>query len=308
MTLVLTVTGRESIWLLADRRLSYGNRAPKDDARKVMILETTDGIAILGYAGLGATAVGTEPADWMSAVLRGQNLSLEQSLGVLADAMKRQFPKHLVKIPKNRIACHHFLISAFLGNESKLYTIKLVFAPDRKNYYFRYTSWHVEGSESVKPRPPRLGLAGTGGLFLDKQTHWRRRLFDLVRANEHRQISAQAVADHLARLNYQVHLDIEDKSVGPNCLVVWRYRKDIGIHRGGGAHQFYTGTTRDKNSPALPTIAGGMDVEAIAKTMMPFLQKRFENMRTEELPDQVYVDQMNEKLADLPDKPDEELR
>lgn len=52
----------------------------KDDARKVMIPETTDAVAILGYAGLGATALGTEPADWMSNVLRGQNLPLEQSL------------------------------------------------------------------------------------------------------------------------------------------------------------------------------------------------------------------------------------
>ena len=70
MTLVLTVNGPETIWLLADRRLSYEGRSPKDDARKVMFLETTDGVAILGYAGLGATARGTEPADWMSAVLR----------------------------------------------------------------------------------------------------------------------------------------------------------------------------------------------------------------------------------------------
>lgn len=73
MTLIMAVTGPESIWLLADRRLSYADHSPKDDARKVMFLESTDGAAILGYAGLGATARGTEPADWMSAVLRGRN-------------------------------------------------------------------------------------------------------------------------------------------------------------------------------------------------------------------------------------------
>lgn len=73
MTLVLTVTGRESVWLVADRRLSYIGNRYRDDARKVMFLDTTDGVAILGYAGLGTTALGTEPADWMSAVLRGRN-------------------------------------------------------------------------------------------------------------------------------------------------------------------------------------------------------------------------------------------
>jgi hypothetical protein len=86
VTLIVTVNGPESNWLLADRRLSYWGRPPKDDARKIMFLETTDGVAILGYAGLGATVLGTEPADWMSAVLHGRNLPLEQSLGVITDA------------------------------------------------------------------------------------------------------------------------------------------------------------------------------------------------------------------------------
>lgn len=63
MTLIVTVNGRESIWMLADRRLSYRWRPPKEDGRKMLFLETTDGVAILGYAGLGATARGTEPAD-----------------------------------------------------------------------------------------------------------------------------------------------------------------------------------------------------------------------------------------------------
>jgi len=96
MTLVVTVNGPEAIWLLADRRLNRrlsGRSGPiKDDARKLMFLETDDGVAILGYAGLGATALGTEPADWMSAVLRGRRLSVEASLSVLAEAVKRQLP------------------------------------------------------------------------------------------------------------------------------------------------------------------------------------------------------------------------
>lgn len=70
MTLIVTVNGLKSIWLLADRRLSSKGRKPKEDGRKVMLLETQDGVAILGYAGLGETAAGTEPADWMSKVLR----------------------------------------------------------------------------------------------------------------------------------------------------------------------------------------------------------------------------------------------
>ena len=102
-----------------------------------MFLETTDGVAILGYAGLGATALGTEPADWMSAVLRGRNFTLEQSLGTLADAMKNQLPRHMVLMPG--APAHNVFVPAFVGEDARLYTIDLVFASDRKSYQFRYT-------------------------------------------------------------------------------------------------------------------------------------------------------------------------
>jgi hypothetical protein len=162
VTLVLTVNGPETIWLLADRRLSSQGRPLRDDARKVMLLHTTDGVAILGYAGLGATALGTEPADWMSAVLRGRNLPLEQSLGTLADAMKRQFPRHMIRIPGDRGAAHSVFVPAFVGGEPRLYTIDLVFAPDRKTYAFRYTRHLVSKPALVAPRTPRMGLTGSG--------------------------------------------------------------------------------------------------------------------------------------------------
>jgi hypothetical protein len=53
----------------------------------------------LGYAGLGATALGNEPADWMSAVLRGRSFPLEHCLGVLPEAMKNQLPPHVDRMP-----------------------------------------------------------------------------------------------------------------------------------------------------------------------------------------------------------------
>ena len=52
VTLVVTVNGPETIWLLADRRLTFKSCPPKDDARKVMFLETTDAVAFLDTPGL----------------------------------------------------------------------------------------------------------------------------------------------------------------------------------------------------------------------------------------------------------------
>jgi hypothetical protein len=303
VTLILSVNGPETIWLLADRRLSHKSQKPKDRARKVMFLETTDGVAILGDAGLGATARGTEPADWMSAVLRGRNLPLEQALAVLAEALKREFPRHMVRMCDQ--PSHHVIIPAFLGDEPRLYTIDLVFTPYGKRY-FRYTR-HVVNPLPAKPRTPRLEAAGTGGLYLAQNKKWLRDLLRMVRASDRRQVQPLTVADHLANLNNEVHLGISDKSVGPRCVVAWRHRKG-GVRKGGGAHQFYTGTTRDSSCPSLPTIGGGMDIEAVVTALTPHMNKMREAMRAGQPTPELNTDEINAALARLPDKPDENLR
>lgn len=308
MTLVLAINGRESTWLLADRRLSFKARPPKEDGRKVMFLDTTDGVAILGYAGLGATALGTEPADWMSAVLRGRNLPLEQSLGVLAEAMKKQLPRHLVRISGYASAAHNVVITAFLGNEVRLYTIDLVLTPDRKSYHFRYTRHVVDEPTSAKARPPRLAIGGTGGFYLaQRHKKWQRSLLRLVGASDRGQVSHRAVADHLASLNYEVYSGIQDKSVGPRCVVAWRHRKE-GIHGGGGAHQAYIGTTLDTDSLGLPMIANGMDMQAFSSVMMRHVSPMLSAMLAGEPAKDLDKDELSAELGRLPDKPDENLR
>lgn len=307
MTLIVTINGRESIWLLADRRLSFKAHPPKDDARKVMFLETKDGVAILGYVGLGATALGTEPSDWMSAVLCGRNLPLEQSLNVLAEAMKKEFPRHMVQMPGRGGPAHNVIITAFLGNEVRLYTIDLVFAPDRKSYQFRCTRYVTDKPTPEMAQTPRLGIGGSGALYLNRDKRWIRSLLRLVRAYDRGQVSSYAVADHLATLNNEVHLGVSDKSVGPRCIVAWRNRKE-GVHKGGGGHQFYTGTTRDASSLSLPTIANGMDVSAFVGVVMPQMSKMLEATRAGEPAKELDKDELNAELARLPDKPDENLR
>jgi hypothetical protein len=225
VTLILTVNGPETIWLLADRRVSYVDRPPKDDARKVMFLETNDGVAIPGYTGLGDTGV-TEPSDWMSAVLRGRNVPLEQSIAILAEAGKAQLPPHL----SPRIPQHHVLIPAFLNDKVKLYTIGIAGSPAPQ---FRWGHLEVDNS-----RTPRLGLAGSGAFYLTRRNKetWKLILLNVVKAYERGRLSELAVADHLAKLNNKVHL--ADKKVGPHCLVAWQHRKG-GVRNGGGGHQCY---------------------------------------------------------------------
>lgn len=303
MTLILSVQGRESIWFLADRRLSYVGRDPKDDARKFMLLDTTDGTAILGYAGLGATALGTEPADWMSAVLRGRNLPLEQSLNELAETLKKQLPRHMLQMPGPNPPTHNVVVTAFINDEVRLYSIDLAFAADRKDSYFRYTRHFNRASG----RAPRIGIGGSGGQYLSQDKHWTRPLLRLVNAYDRGQVSARSVADHLASLNNKVHRGVPDKTVGPNCIVAWRNKKS-GFHKGGGGHQSYNAEARDASSSSLPTIVNGMDLHAVAGVLASHWTKQAESMLLGGPAEELNEDEINEELARLPDKPDENLR
>lgn len=282
MTLNVAVVGPKTIWLLCDRRLSYcGGRPPKDDARKVMILETIDkGTAICAYSGLGATARGTEPSDWMSAVLRGRNFPLEQSLGVLAQTVRREFPRHMLQMPGEGTPAHNIVVPAFLDGEPKLYHIGLACARDRKTHAFGYWSHEV--------RITTVGLSGSGGAHLQRKSiEWKDALVRAVEAHDSGQLSPDAVADHLAKLNYGVSR--HDKTVGPRCVVVWRGKT------GGGGSAAYTRRTRDRRGPSLPLIAGGTDLAAIFAKLGTMKWSRLGN---DEVP----------SLADIPTTPDEKLR
>jgi hypothetical protein len=307
MTLVLTLNGRESIWLLADRRLTLNGQPSRDDARKVMVLDTTDGVAILGYSGLGATALGTEPADWMGAVLRGRNLPLEASLAVLADAMRSQLPRHLVHLGGNAAAAHNVMVTALIGSDIRLYTIDIVLTPDGQSFHFRFTRHLTESVSSPEPRTPRIGIAGTGALYLARDRAWIRPLLHVANACDRARVSPHTVADHLAKLNNRVHLGVLDKSVGPRCIVVWRHRKE-GVHKGRGAQQSYTGTSRDSIGASLPSIARGMDLSAILGVLFPHVEERSRMMQEGGPLGELDIDEINTELGELPDEPDEQLR
>lgn len=310
MTLIVTVNGRESIWMLADRRLSYRGHPPKEDGRKIMLLETIDGVAILGYAGLGATARGTEPSDWMNAVLRGINLPLEQSLGKLAGAMQRQLPQHLTGLPKDVSAGHNIVIPSFVNGEVRLYTIDLISTADRKTYYFRYVRHVKNQSADQQHRTPRIAIAGSGANCLVRDKRWIRDLLRLVQACDSKKVTPLIVADQFARINDLAHQNTANGTVGPCCIVVWRHNL-LGVHKGGGGHQYYDGTkrvVRGGESAPLPTISNGMDLQALVKTIMPHLMVQMNALRTGGPEGELDIAKLNVDIAKLPEEPDENLK
>jgi hypothetical protein len=287
---------------MADRRLSSKGRAHRDDAQKLLLLNTDDGKAILGYSGLGMTSLGTEPSDWMISVLRGRRLPLEQSLSALADAVKTQVPRHLIRLPAHEVLAHNIIVPAFVHNEPRFYSIDIVFSQDRKSYGFRSTR-HVCGPTG-KTRTPRLAIGGSGAVYLIKRKDWMRHLLRVVKAYDCERITGLAAADQFAALNDEVYRNQGGTTVGPRCIVAWRNIKDGA----GGAQQFYTDTVRDAASPCLPTVANGTDMRAIIGVLMPHVMKNLEAMMAGQPSSELDKDQLNAELARLPDKPDENLR
>jgi hypothetical protein len=306
MTFVLSVIGRDTLWVVADRRLSYDDgRHPVDDAVKIMVLETADGRGLLAYAGLGATPNGTQPSEWMSAVLRGRGgITFDQALGVLSDAAARELPRHLALLSGGG---HFIVIPSFLrGSGARLYTIENVLDRKTGQHWYRYT-YHQRPLPSSPS--PRIGVAGSGGLYFHRKGGtWRRDLMRLVKAHDRGKVSAHLVAGQLARLNYQAHREVRDGTVGPRCIVAWRRRPEARHNRPVGGHQFYTGVDRDRDCPAIPTISNGADMQALADIFMGQFQRQIAAHGLAAGAWNFDHDELGRLLAGIPDKPDEKLR
>jgi hypothetical protein len=128
----------------------------------------------------------------------------------------------------------------------------------------------------------------------------------MVAAHDKGRISAHAVADEFAKLNMQTHHGLADQTVGPNCIVSWKYCKP-GKYDGGGGHEAYIGTAR-VGTPMLPTIATGMDLKMLIQSMGPEMQELMDAAKAGRAPRAPNKDDMNTRLAKLPHQPDEKFR
>lgn len=266
VTSVVCITTPDTVWMVTDRRLSFGaGRRPREDGVKVMSLRTLDGLALLGYCGLGRTGRGTEPSAWMASTLRGVVGDMEALLSYLASVAELELPRHLKDFPRTLLASHSIVAPCFVGEVVQLFSIDLALSEDRSDLSFRFTRHTRDGAASSPP--PRVVLAGAGGVALSKsRVKWQRQLLNIVRAHDRDAVSAHTVADALAAVNLRAHNSVSDDSVGPRSIVCWSYRRG-GIHAGLDSHQCYIGDTRELETCEIPTIAMGNDVQAIGRAI-----------------------------------------
>ncbi|SDM28539.1 hypothetical protein [Ensifer sp. YR511] len=307
MTLVLSVQTKGSIWMVADRRLTINNKVMKEDARKIVKLRTTDGVAMIGYAGLGATRSGTEPSTWIANVLRGRNLLLQPALNILADALKREFPPQLRGIED---FAHVMVVPAIVEGRQRLYSIDLVKQTGRT--FYRY-SRHIT-REPMTSRSPTYAIfiAGSGAHLLMRKESWKRPLLRLVKAYNKGRVCPKVIADHLAAICYGVHkgmMQKGDRTVGPKSIVAW---SDASL---GGGQLTYNGEQEEASASTVPVIDKGMDVQAVGTALMqPLMEHAMGMMRA--LEQGVPIEQIQPPseaalkgaLDKLPSEPDEKLR
>jgi hypothetical protein len=172
---------------------------------------------------------------------------------------------------------------------------------------FVHVTMGVPGNPAV-----RYAVAGTGGDWLFNQADWHKSLLRLIKANDQGRVPDLVVADLLAALSNRAVDGVGDDSVGPKCVVVWRRRPEVGPKRGGGAHQFYDGTERDRRpdyTGTLPTISEGTDMKARLDPMMEQMARRMNDPRIafEEILD-VDLGEIGRGWERLPCTPDERLR
>lgn len=303
MTLVFSVNGPNTIWLCADRRLSAPGIKPIDDATKIACVESDHDVALVAYAGLGATALKNQPSDWISNTLRGVRLPLEGLLMFLASQLQQQFPKHLAQVPSRASARHTMLAPAFVDNQARLYMIDLCRGDHQED--FTVTCNRLCRDVSRNNAPPRVTAIGSGREHLSKDQRWVRPLLRLIKAHDEKRIDAKVVADQFAEINLNASNHTQDGSVGSRCTVVWKYRKN-GPHKGGGGQCSYTGTSRDQSTKMLPTVGQGLDVRAVVDVITTQWISSLDLNPDGLLPLDTEI--LNEKLAQLPERPDPELR
>lgn len=250
MTLTIGAITRDEIWMVCDRRLSFLDKGPIDDAIKVFELVATDGVMLVSYAGLGITVGGMQPSEWLSNSLRNLEVTINQALGLIADNVEKYFAPQMRTVAWSS-PFHWFHIVTRVGDQTSAYYIALARHPATGQI-------HIEKKVALVDLRRKRGPKKHIQVFGTTLSKWEFRA--LCRALSERaggRLSPSATAKQLGAVNFEVFSRLKEKTVGPRCVVVFKDKL------GGGQTWFYTGTQQDRTTPGIPAVTQGIDMQAL---------------------------------------------
>jgi hypothetical protein len=248
MTQLLAFTSKTSVWLAADRRLTF-ERGLRDDAFKVFRLDTDDARCLIAYSGIGRTAGSTEISEWLPLITRGRRLTLLNALSDIAAIADHHLRPHLGQ----RIPFHIFLIMAVEEHSISVYRIEI-------NLNFPKPLIHRVLPNSESLLPPRFVFTGSGGAYIRvHERHQVRSIWRLLKQLDQGQPAASCIARHIGSMMTRISSNCS--GVSPSCIVSAITRNSFS------GHYYLEKDTIQTNTPMMPTVSHGMDISQLARSL-----------------------------------------
>lgn len=216
------------------------------DARKIVGIDSTDGLALVSYAGLGMIS-GLDPSDWVTSVCQGVQTDLRGYMMCLAEAMKEVDP-----VERSAAPGHLFVAAGVVDGQPVLYSLVAGSAGRLSLRYFE--------------RPNTFMIAGAGRASLqntdDKLTDEAHELRDWIRKVETEDAHPREVTDRLAK--WDAATSRETENAGSRAIVAYRLVGDGEVAPG---RCFYDGATLEPPDSKIPQMTRGVDVNQIFDLM-----------------------------------------
>ncbi|MBT8413956.1 MAG: hypothetical protein KJO30_06440 [Boseongicola sp.] len=300
MTLALSLQTKDSVWLLTDHRLSAPGFAPVDTAVKATRLELSDGELLVGYAGIGLTPLGSQPSHWIASSFRGTKPAVNDAMYHLRNLALQEFPKHLRRVKRVEHRRHEFIASGFKDGRPVVYILRIFEMNGEFQALLNIAQMHHRDAKVGTTIPfVMTGSAVSSIKVLNENT--LREVLRYARYYNRSKVSSEVVARCFFQIGSAIYNDCKDGSISPNFLVMWQNNKTGRHLGGGGAFEFDRSGTITPLDGSIPTIAGGMDINAIHKALFPILEDLGNA-------DEAAESRRNAALASIPTTPDSKFR
>jgi hypothetical protein len=214
------------------------------DACKIVGFDSTDGIGLLSYAGLGMLA-DTDPGDWVASVFQGLDTDLRGYMIALTEAARS------AKVRSAEPG--HLFVAAGVGNgQPVIYTLTA----------------KATGELSLKchERSYAFMLAGAGGVALagvrEKLADDGREILDWIKKAEAEESHPREVTDRLVKWTSEARRETDD--VGSRSIVAYRFVRDGEAAAG---RCFYDGVTLEAPDAPLHHLSRGADMNKMFELM-----------------------------------------